>query len=89
VAEGPSVTTRAGERREVILYLPAELARRLSVRCLELDRDVSNVVAEALAAALSAPESNSVKTAPVDAWARAMTLIAELRARLPWAIRFA
>jgi hypothetical protein len=47
--EGPSVATRVGERRELTVYLPLELTRRLSVRCLELDRDVSNVVADALA----------------------------------------
>src|ERR1700677_3882257 len=69
VAEGPSVATRAGERREVTVYLPPELARRLSVRCLELDRDVSNVVSEALASALTAPQPAAEETTALDAWA--------------------
>ncbi len=89
VAEGPSVATRAGERREVTVYLPPELARRLSVRCLELDRDVSNVVSEALVSALDAPEPAAEPTA-IDAWAaRAKLVLTDLRARFPWAIRFA
>jgi hypothetical protein len=90
VAEGPSVPTRSGERREVTVYLPPELARRLSVRCLELDRDVSNVVSEALANALAAPESASPETTALDAWtARARALLTDLRTRFPWAVRFA
>jgi hypothetical protein len=86
VAEGAVVSTRAGERREVTVYLPPDLARRLSVRCLELDRDVSNVVAEALAEALAA-EGPAAK--PSDVWARARALLADLRARLPAALRLA
>ena len=90
VVEGPSVTTRAGERRELTVYLPPELARKLSVRCLELDRDVSNVVAEALVEALEAPEPQPAESAPFDiAWARARVVLAELRARLPWTVHFA
>jgi hypothetical protein len=92
VAEGPSVATRAGERRELTVYLPPELARKLSVRCLELDRDVSNVVAEALVEALAAPEPQSMESAPLDltwARARARALLAEIRARFPWAVHFA
>lgn len=89
VAEGPSVATRAGERRELTVYLPPELARKLSVRCLELDRDVSNVVAEALAEALAGPETVRAEKGPFDAawaWERARTLLAEVRARLPWGV---
>jgi hypothetical protein len=94
VAEGPSVATRAGERRELTVYLPPELARKLSVRCLELDRDVSNVVAEALTGVLAAPEPAPVAKAPADsAWARARNLLVEAReevkARIPWVMRFA
>src|ERR1700733_2511168 len=53
-SEGPTVVTRAGERREVTVYLPGALARQLSVRCVELDRDVSSLVADALVKALQA-----------------------------------
>jgi hypothetical protein len=98
VAEGPSVVTRVGARREVTVYLPSELARKLSVRCLELDRDVSNVVAEALAGVLAAPDvaptnANANANARSGAWERARTLLVEareeVRARLPWVVRFA
>jgi hypothetical protein len=92
VAEGPSVATRVGERREVTVYLPPELARKLSVRCLELDRDVSNVVADAIAEAL-APEVHALEsvpsTTPRDVWtSRARALVIELRARLPRSFPF-
>jgi hypothetical protein len=87
VAEGPSVTTRVGERREVTVYLPPELARKLSVHCLELDRDVSNVVADALAEALAAPGSQAAEARPADAWARARMLLVDLRARFPRAMQ--
>jgi hypothetical protein len=76
------VETRKGERREVTVYLPTELARQLSLRCLELDRDVSNVVAEALAGALANQEEVVVK-APPDVWDRARAIVADLRARVP------
>jgi hypothetical protein len=81
-AEGPAVVTRTGERREITVYLPTDLARQLSVRCLELDRDVSNVVAEALAGALANEQEIAVK-APPDVWDRARAVIADLRARFP------
>jgi hypothetical protein len=95
--EDMTVTTETGrELREVTVYLPLDLARRLSMRCTEHDRDVSNLVADAVSAHL-AP---SVAEAPVIAapaksharasrlpdahavieWGRAMTAL--LRARL-------
>jgi len=85
--EGASVTTRVGERREVTVYLPQDLARALSVRCVELDRDVSNVVAEALKTALSAEEPVRVAV-PEDRWTRAKALIEEVRLRfgLRWTL---
>jgi hypothetical protein len=85
-AEGPTVVTRVGERREVTVYLPTPLARELSVRCMELDRDVSSIVAEALVKTLSIePETPVALPAPAafDPWSRARALVAELRARLP------
>ena len=85
-AEGPTVVTRVGERREVTVYLPTALARELSVRCVELDRDVSSLVAEALVKSLSmAPAMPAGLPPPAmfDPWSRARALVAELRARLP------
>jgi hypothetical protein len=84
--EGPTVVTRVGERREVTVYLPTALARELSVRCMELDRDVSSLVAEALLKTLSlevATPPALPAPAAFDPWSRARALAAELRARLP------
>ena len=95
-AEGPTLVTRVGERREVTVYLPTALARELSVRCVELDRDVSSLVTEALVKSLemeplmpapaALPPVTPVRALPpyvFDAWSRARTLVAEVRARLP------
>jgi hypothetical protein len=86
-SEGPTVVTRVGERREVTVYLPTALARQLSVRCVELDRDVSHVVAEAIAKTLSIEEEAppmAFNAAPIaDRWARARGVFAQVRARLP------
>jgi len=82
-AEGPVVATRTGERREVTIYLPTELARQLSLRCLELDRDVSNVVTEALQGALAKEEPTVAVTTTPDVWERARAIVTELRNRLP------
>ncbi len=85
-SEGPTVVTRVGERREVTVYLPTALARQLSVRCVELDRDVSHVVAEAIAKTLSVEEAPpmALNAAPfADRWARARGVLAQVRARLP------
>ena len=84
-AEGPTVVTRVGERREVTVYLPTALARELSVRCVELDRDVSSLVAEALVQTLSlepeAPAAVPGAGRALDPWSRARALVADLRAR--------
>lgn len=91
-ADGPTVVTRVGERREVTVYLPVALARELSVRCVELDRDMSSLVAEALVKSLSIeiPVAPALPPPPAlprppahDPWSRARSLIAGLRARLP------
>jgi hypothetical protein len=87
VAEGPVVASRVGERREITVYLPTDLARQLSLRCLELDRDVSNVVSEALQKSLST-EAPVPVAMPTDMWTRARALVAELGARLPPRLRF-
>jgi hypothetical protein len=88
-ADGPTVVTRVGERREVTVYLPVALARELAVRCVELDRDMSSLVAEALVKSLSIeieiPAAPPALPPPPahDPWSRARSLIAGLRARLP------
>jgi hypothetical protein len=98
-SEGPTIVTRAGERREVTLYLPVALARQLSVRCVELDCDMSRLVAEALVKTLSmdpvppiaSSEAPAVLPAPAAAlpapaaWSRARELFARVRARMPLA----
>ncbi len=87
--EGPTLVTRVGERREVTVYLPTALARELSVRCVELDRDVSSLVAEALVKSLALepmmPAAPALPPPPpvFDPWSRARALVAEFRARLP------
>jgi hypothetical protein len=100
-ADGPTVVTRVGERREVTVYLPTALARELSVRCVELDRDMSSVVAEALVkslafeaplpAALPAPLPVPAELPALasDRWSRARELVTQLRTRLPLGLRFA
>jgi hypothetical protein len=85
-ADGPTVVTRVGERREVTVYLPTGLARQLSMRCVELDRDVSSLVAEAIVKSLSAEEAPAAPALPppsYDRWTRARELVSHLRARLP------
>jgi hypothetical protein len=84
-SEGPTVVTRVGERREVTVYLPTALARQLSVRCVELDRDVSHVVAEALIRTLPVEEAPSLALGALttDRWSRAREVFAQVRARLP------
>jgi hypothetical protein len=98
-SEGPTIVTRAGERREVTLYLPVALARQLSVRCVELDCDMSRLVAEALVKTLSmdpvppiaSSEAPAALPAPAAAlpapaaWSRARELFARVRARMPLA----
>jgi hypothetical protein len=94
-AEGPNVVTRVGERRELTVYLPVALARQLSVRCVELDRDVSSLVAESLVKTLAVEETAPAAAAATaallsgpppsvfDRWARARALVSQFRARLP------
>ncbi|MBV9950288.1 MAG: hypothetical protein JOZ69_25840 [Myxococcales bacterium] len=75
--EGPVVRTRVGDRREVTLYLPVDVARQLFLRCAERNCDASALVAEALAAALSDPERREVEM-PADLWSRARVWLGEL-----------
>jgi hypothetical protein len=96
-ADGPTVVTRVGERREVTVYLPTALARELSVRCVELDRDMSSMVAEALVKSLAfeaplpaaLPAPAELPAPASDRWSRARELVSHLRTRLPLGLRFA
>ena len=83
--DAPTVQTKTGERREMTIYLPQDLARKLSIRCVELDRDVSNLVAEALAKALDVEQPVAV-VVPVDRWTKVRGIVNELRGMVP--VRF-
>lgn len=73
--------------REVTLLVPAELARRLSIHCMEADRDVSNFVAEIVRGRLEAPAPEPLPPPPPPSL-RA-TLVGMARSSLwrisPWA----
>ncbi len=45
----PIVTSGAGrEFREMVLYLPEDLTRKVRLHCVDADRDVSNLIADVL-----------------------------------------
>ena len=48
--------TRGGERvvKRMTIYLPADLAKRLAVRCAEQDRQISDTIADAVEGWLTA-----------------------------------
>ena len=83
------VATASGRQlREVTVYLPVDLARRLSIACVESDKDVSNYVASKLEEelapkALPSKPTTKPKPEPLRAWieqARSMGVL--LRSRL-------
>ena len=83
------VTTAGGRQlREVTVYLPVDLARRLSIACVETDKDVSNYIASKLEEELAPkalPEKVATKTKqePLRMWVeqvRSMGML--LRSRL-------
>jgi hypothetical protein len=84
--EGPVVDGRTGQKRELTVYIPIDLARRLALQCAELDRDVSNFVADALSKALGSEDPSTVPL-PLDAWSRVRALFAAARARLHGAVQ--
>jgi hypothetical protein len=85
--EGPVVDAHTGQKRELTVYISVELARRLALQCAELDRDVSNFVAEALSKALGSEDPSSVPV-PLDAWSRVRALLTVARERLHGAARY-
>ncbi len=59
------VTTGDGRAfREMTVYLPNDLARRLSLHCMESDRDVSRVMAEVLEGHFDAAVEAVAQAAP-------------------------
>lgn len=84
-----TVTTETGrEMREVVVYLPVDLARKMSLRCAEKDRDASNLVADALTAHLAEPapapapapkaaprKTTTTAVASIASWGRQMTTV--------------
>ena len=56
--------------RELTVYLPPELARKLSLACMEKDRDVSNVLAEMISEHLGQPAP--AQQAPADSIVQAL-----------------
>src|SRR5579883_1127357 len=86
------VATETGrELRELTVYLTVDLARKLSLACVEKDRDMSNVIAEAVDGHLApkpvpqpAPASSRRAARPRSwsEWGQAMTSL--FRTRL-WA----
>ena len=83
------VTTRHGDRREVTVLLPIELARKLAAHCHELDRDTSAFVAETLETALgSEPAAAATRDAVTvtiagPGWTKIRARLTELLGRLP------
>ncbi len=73
------VTTTDGRAfREMTVYLPNDLARRLSLHCMESDRDVSRVMAEILKDRLDAPVLVQAPIAPKPVEAPKSRLTANL-----------
>jgi len=84
-------TSNGRQLREVTVYLPVDLARRLSLACVETDKDVSNYIASKLEEEL-APKALPPQVAkkpnpePLRVWVeqfRSMSML--LRSRLGFA----
>jgi hypothetical protein len=54
-----TVGSTGAEKRRVVVYLPAPLARRLRLHCADADTDVSGYVAGLLATALKGRKGRS------------------------------
>ncbi len=73
--------------REMTVYLPNELARRLSMHCMESDRDVSRVMAEVLKEHFEAPAlAPQAFVAPTSRFAASVEMGREIALSL-WRIR--
>lgn len=79
----PLLQHGALEYREMTLYLPVDVARQLSLYCMDRDCDVSRVVAEAVRKHVSAAEPRRVAHAPAGKWGGAVeAVLDQLRARV-------
>jgi hypothetical protein len=90
IEAAPVVHHGAGEYREMTLYLPLEVARQLSLYCMDRDCDVSRVVADAVSKHVTGAEPERVVNAPGSKWSGAVEAVAEqLRVRISavWALR--
>jgi hypothetical protein len=76
------------EYREVTVYLPQDLARRLAVHCMEKDRDTSNVLADVVREHLEMIDGmpQPVREEPeLPPWQKVAQSIASMvRMRLGW-----
>lgn len=81
--------------REMTVYLPADVARRLSLHCLDLDRDVSKLLTEVVSAHLDEPVDEPVVAPeppqaapepprPVTAMERGRDVVRSLLKQRPW-----
>jgi hypothetical protein len=80
----------AAEYREMTLYLPVEIARQLSLYCMDRDCDVSRVVADAVSKHVANAEPARDMNVPAGKWSGAVEAVVEqLRVRISavWALR--
>jgi hypothetical protein len=62
--ESPVVGPSGQTLRPVTIYLPPALAERLALHCIQMDRDASNVIGEALESHLSPRLGAGAQSAP-------------------------
>jgi hypothetical protein len=74
--------------RELTVYLPADLARKLSLHCVEEDRDLNNVLAEILREHLEKPavELPEPPPAPTTISEIVREILTSLWHNRPWAV---
>jgi hypothetical protein len=88
----PAAELQHGARayRELTVYLPSEVARELSLYCMDRNCDVNRVVADAVSRQVALGASEASAAAPGKAWAGSLELVIEqLRVKLStiWALR--
>ena len=88
LADAAEIQHAGRDYREVTLYLPTEVARALAYYCMDRDRDVHRVVAEAVSRHV-APEP-AAAGARRNAWGATFEILIEqsrLRLSALWALR--
>ena len=76
--------------REMTLYLPTEVARKLSFYCMDHHRDANHVVAEAVQRYVAMPASGPAPSAPPSIWNATFEILIEksrLKLSTLWALR--